>query len=186
MAKGKNKKEDQPLWGSGGKYKPTMQGSQGPIFGGTKNRPLLINDLISSIKSERRGFENVVTISKKQSKRFSDLVERAKAEGVEVNVLGKKAYKNREFDLSSTGTTNVRGGFANSPRGQAAQAKFEALGGQVLAPRTNKKGVAKAGNIVAPPKSTQVAGDRTTFARYYGVYSAPGKPRNRGRRFRRG
>lgn len=178
--------EKKPLWGKKGKYKPIMEGGYGPIFGGTKNRPLLLNDLISSIKSERRGFENEVTISKKQAARYADLVQRAQSEGVQVNILGKKAYKNREFDLRSTGTTNVRGGFANSPKGQAAQAKFLALGGQVLEPTTTKKGVAKAGNIIAPPKSSQVAGDRSTFARYYGIYSAPGKPRNRGKRFRRG
>ncbi len=174
------KKDDnkKPLWGKGGKYKPEMQGTQGPIYGGTKNRPLLIDDLISSIKSERRGFENIVTISKKQEKRFSDLVTRARSEGVEVNVLGKKKYKAREFDLSTRGTTNVMGGFANSPKGQAAQAIFESYGGKV------KPGSAgKSGRIVAPPKSSKVAGVRQSTPRYFGIYPGTKSGPRRRKRF---
>ncbi len=168
--------EKKPLWGKKGKYKPEMVGASGrPFFKGRAD------DLISGIKSERRGFDIEINLTKKQAKKYSDLVSRAQSEGVVVNTMGKKKYMSSGFSYKSTGTTNVPGGFANNERGQAAQAKFESLGGQVVSP--NKK---KMGNIIAPPKSSQVAGDRSTFARFYGVYSAPGKPANKGKRFRRG
>jgi wyosine [tRNA(Phe)-imidazoG37] synthetase (radical SAM superfamily) len=169
--------EKKPLWGKKGKYKPvTYHPPTGePMFAWKAD------DLIKSIKSERKGFERTVIVSKNQSKKYADLIARAKAEGVEVNVAKRGTYKDREYDYKSVGSTNVKGGFANNERGQAAQAKFESLGGKVVSP--NKK---KMGNIIAPPKSSQVAEDRSTFARFYGVYSAPGKPANKGKRFRRG
>lgn len=182
----KKDNEKKPLWGKGGKYKPEMQGTQGPIYGGTKNRPLLINDLISSIKSERRGFDNTVIISKKQGKRLADLVARARAEGVEVQELGKKKYKSREFDLMSRGTTSVRGGFANNERGAAAQALFESYGGKVKQPvAATETTPAKAGKIVAQAKSAEIPGVRQSTPQYFGFYTGS-KSGPRRRRFRRG
>lgn len=168
--------EKKPLWGKKGKYKPESVGASGrPFFKGRAD------DLISGIKSERRGFDIEINLTKKQAKKYADLVSRAQSEGVVVNAMGKKKYLKSDFSYKATGTTNAVGGFANNERGQAAQAKFEALGGKVLAPTSKKMG-----NIIAPPKSSQVVGDRSTFARYYGIYSGPNKPRNRGKRFRRG
>lgn len=168
--------EKKPLWGKKGKYKPESVGASGrPFFKGRAD------DLISGIKSERRGFDIEINLTKRQAKKYSDLVSRAQAEGVVVNAMGKKKYRQSGFSYKSTGVTNVPGGFAMNERGQAAQAKFESLGGKVLSPRGKKMG-----NIVAPPSSTRVAGDRSTFARYYGVYAGPKKSANRGKRFRRG
>jgi hypothetical protein len=156
------------------KYKPIGRAASGtPLYRGR------VDDLRSGIRSQRRGFDVEVALTQKQAKNLSGLVDKARSEGVVVNVVkGMKGMKELGYSLKSTGSTNVAGGFAQTAdktgeyRGKAAQAKFEEYGGKVVAMKKDKP---LTGKIVMPRPGKNIKGVRLA-PNYFGIFNRV-KPR---------
>ena len=156
------------------KYKPIGRAASGtPIYKGR------VDDLRRGMRSQRRGFDIEIALTQKQAKSLSSLVEKARSEGVVVNVVkGMKGMKELGYSYKATGATNVAGGFAQTPdktgeyRGKAAQAKFEEYGGKIVAMKKDKP---LSGKIVMPRPGKNIKGVRLA-PNYYGIFKRT-KPR---------
>jgi len=151
------------------KYKPVGRAASGrPIY-----KSMTVDQLKSGMRSERRGFEVEINLTNKQAKKYSSLIDKARASGVEVTAMKKKDFLKSGFSYKSTGSTNVAGGFAQTPdktgeyRGKAAQAKFEQYGGKIT---PMKEGKPLSGKITLPRPGKNIEGVRLAPG-YYGLYA---------------
>jgi hypothetical protein len=164
------------------KYKPVGRAASGrPMY-----KSMTVDDLKSGMRSERRGFDVEINLTNKQAKKYSSLVDKARAAGVEVTAMKKKDFLKSGFSYKSTGSTNVPGGFAQTPdktgeyRGKAAQAKFEEYGGKIV---PSKPGNPLSGKIVLPRPGKNIEGVRLAPG-YYGLY-ARRSPQKVAKRFKK-
>ncbi len=150
-------------------YKPVGKAASGtPIYKGR------VDDLKRGMRSQRRGFDIDIALTQKQAKNLSSLVEKARSEGVTVNVVkGMKGMKELGYSYKATGSTNVAGGFAQSPdktgeyRGKAAQSMFEQYGGKIVPMKTDKP---LTGKIVLPRPGKSVKVVRLA-PNYFGLFN---------------
>ena len=147
------------------KYKPIGRAASGtPIYKGR------VDDLRRGMRSQRRGFDIEIALTQKQAKSLSSLVEKARSEGVVVNVV--KGMKELGYSYKATGGTNVAGGFAQTPdktgeyRGKAAQAMFEQYGGKIVPMKTDKP---LTGKIVMPRPGKNIKGVKLA-PNYFGIF----------------
>jgi hypothetical protein len=169
------------------KYKPVGRAASGtPIYKGR------VDDLKRGIRSQRRGFDIDIALTQKQAKNLSSLVEKARSEGVTVNVVkGMKGMKELGYSYKAIGGTNVAGGFAQTKdktgeyRGKAAQAMFEQYGGKIT---PMKQGDPLSGKITLPRPGKNIGGVRLAPS-YFGLFNRA-KPqilgKNRKKKFGQG